>query len=64
LPDWSGSAEGKDHVVTALVPNGGAPVIRKRIAQLEIDGRLEQTLDLGAPSVALLRPPYSRTARS
>ena len=32
---------------TTLAPNGGAPVTRNRIARLETDGRLDQTLDLG-----------------
>ena len=31
---------------TTLAPNGGAPVTRNRIARLETDGRLDQTLDL------------------
>ncbi len=33
---------------TTLAPNGGATVTRKSIARLETDGRLDQTLDLGA----------------
>ena len=33
---------------TALAPNGGTPVTRNNIARLEIDGRLEQTLDLAS----------------
>ena len=32
---------------TSLSPNGGATVTRNRIARLERDGRLDQTLDLG-----------------
>ena len=32
--------------VTTLSPNGGAPVTRNRIARLERDGRLDQTLNL------------------
>ncbi len=31
---------------TTLAPNGGAPVTRNRIARLEADGRLDQTLNL------------------
>ena len=31
---------------TTLAPNGGATVTRNRIARLETDGRLDQTLDL------------------
>ena len=31
-----------------LAPNGGAPVTRNRIARLETDGRLDQTLNLSA----------------
>ena len=31
---------------TTLAPNGGAPVTRNNIARLEIDGRLDQTLNL------------------
>ena len=31
---------------TTLSPNGGAAVTRNRIARLETDGRLDQTLDL------------------
>src|SRR5207253_3930527 len=31
---------------TTLAPNGGAAVTRNRIARLETDGRLDQTLDL------------------
>ena len=31
---------------TTLAPNGGAPVTRNHIARLEIDGRLDQTLNL------------------
>jgi uncharacterized delta-60 repeat protein len=33
---------------TSLSPNGGATVTRNRIARLERDGRLDQTLDLSA----------------
>ena len=33
-------------VFTTLAPNGGAAVTRNRIARLETDGRLDQTLDL------------------
>ena len=32
---------------TTLAPNGGAAVTRNRIARLETDGRLDQTLNLG-----------------
>ena len=35
---------------TTLAPNGGAAVTRNRIARLEADGRLDQTLDLGIVS--------------
>ncbi len=31
---------------TAFAPNGGTPVTRNRIARLEIDGRVDQTLNL------------------
>ena len=31
---------------TTLAPNGGAAVTRNRIARLETDGRLDQTLNL------------------
>ena len=34
-------------LLTSLSPNGGAAVLRNRIARLENDGRLDQTLDLG-----------------
>src|SRR5436853_6697134 len=32
---------------TTLSPNGGAAVARNRIARLETDGRIDQTLNLG-----------------
>ncbi len=34
-------------IFTALSPNGGTTVTRNRIARLEIDGRLDRTLNLG-----------------
>ncbi|HEX7518067.1 MAG TPA: hypothetical protein VF345_12390 [Chthoniobacterales bacterium] len=38
----------------ALAPNGGAAVTRNRIARLETDGRLDQTLDLNATGNGVL----------
>ena len=49
---------------TTLAPNGGAAVTRNRIARLETDGRLDQTLNLSIRRQPMLSPPpFSRTAR-
>jgi uncharacterized delta-60 repeat protein len=39
---------------TTLAPNGGAAVTRNRIARLEVDGRLDQTLNLNATGSGIL----------
>src|SRR5207253_189938 len=39
---------------TTLSPNGGAPVTRNRIARLETDGRVDQTLNLSTVGTQVL----------
>ena len=49
---------------TTLAPNGGAAVTRNRIARLETDGRLDQTLNLNTAGGAMFwPPPCNQTAR-
>ena len=57
--DGKGCLAGRRNVTT-LAPNGGPSVTRNRIARLETDGRLDQTLNLNAVgttvSAAALQP--------
>src|SRR5678816_4369270 len=41
---------------TTLAPNGGAVVTRNRVARLETDGRLDQTLNLNTVGLYVIAP--------